>query len=273
VRLLLGPGAPWRASDESLRALRSHADRIGGGLHMHLLEARSQRDYAFRTFGESGVAHLERLGFLGPDLTAAHCVWPSPGDLERLAAHGVAVSHNLSSNLRLRSGLAPLPAMLEAGLTVGLGLDGLALNADDDFLSELRLVGSVHAEAGIDGWRLSAHQVLELASINGARATLGAGAPGVVEPGEPADLVLLDLRRAGGPARPGGPDPLLAVIIGGRVVLADGRFAEIDEDAVERALQRAVEEQVRSSTVDPRDALRSALRPYLLRHYAERSTS
>jgi cytosine/adenosine deaminase-related metal-dependent hydrolase len=257
-----------------LAALRDHAERTSTGVHMHLLETRHARDYGQRAFGETLVRHLDRLGFLGPHLTTAHCVWAEPEDLELLADRGVMVSHNLSSNLRLRSGRAPLRRMLEAGLAVGLGLDGMPLDGEPDLWSEMRLVQTVHAEPGVGGWMPAAEDLLELGSRNGHRVTLGGAAPDGIAAGQPADLVLLDLEAAGlaGPGAPSDPAAILGlarpkhvdtVLIGGRVVLRDGAFTEVDEAAVRRELESALEAW---RAAPPVDRLWE-LRPYLARYY------
>lgn len=106
---------------------------------MHLLETRYQRTYARQRWAISFPQHLDAIGALGPWLTLAHMVWVAPDDLPLLAERGVGVAHNPSSNLRLRSGIAPPRAMLTAGVQVGIGLDGQALNDDQDMLRELRL--------------------------------------------------------------------------------------------------------------------------------------
>ncbi len=278
ARILLGPGAPWRASDALLEAIRDYSRSTGAGIHMHLLETRHQREYGLRKYGRSLVKHLEQLDFLQPNLTVAHCVWATREDLACLARHGVMVSHNLSSNLRLRSGLAPLREMLQAGVTVGLGLDGLALNGDQDLWTEMRLVARIHSEPGVHGWSLPPNQLLRMAASNGAQATVGSGAPGSIEVDAPGDLVLLDLRAAAAPSRPSGPNPLGSVLslaspacvdtvlISGRVVLRAGHFTNIDEEKVATDVQRALSEWRAVEGELPK-----RLRKYLASHYRDLS--
>ena len=278
VRVLLGPGAPWRSSDAALQALRSAAEREELRLHMHLLESRHNRDHGLATFGESLVAHLDRLSWLDDRLTLAHGVWLSPADVDLLAAGGVRLSHNLDSNLRLRSGLAPLRAMLRAGLEVGLGLDSLAFDRGGDIWNTMRLALRLHAEPGVGGWAPSAGQLFRMAARHGALATLGAGDWGAIAPGAPADLVLVDLGAAGiRPELAGAPllDRLVAlagprcvdtVMVAGRVVLRHGQFTDVDERSVLRQAEEALLAYT-DAAAETAERLRP-LRPFLARFYA-----
>jgi cytosine/adenosine deaminase-related metal-dependent hydrolase len=164
---------------------------------MHVLETRYQREYARRRWGKSVVRHLDDLGALGPWLTVAHMVWVDPDDLGLLAERGVGIVHNPSSNLRLRSGIAPVAAMRGAGIAVGVGLDGHALDDDQDFLRELRLAWTLANRPGATSPSVSAKDVWVMGTTAGAAITFGpAGRLGSLREGSLADLVLLD-RGAG----------------------------------------------------------------------------
>ncbi|MDW8445001.1 MAG: amidohydrolase family protein [Acetobacteraceae bacterium] len=152
VSVQYGPAGPQWCSDALLAAIAEASARTGRRIHMHLLETRYQRDWADRTYPEAGgiVAHLERLGLLSPRLTLAHCVWARPDELERIAASGATIAVNTSSNLGLRSGIAPVAEMLRRGCRIALGIDGMAFDEDDDGLREMRLLWALHRGWGFD---------------------------------------------------------------------------------------------------------------------------
>src|SRR5712672_3230761 len=134
-----GPNGPQWCSDALLEAVADASSRTGRRVHMHLLETRYQRAFMDQAYPDGVVRHLDAIGLLSPRLTLAHCVWARPDELALLAERGVTIAVSNSSNLHLRSGVAPLPAMLVAGCRVAMGIDGKALDEDDDGLRELRL--------------------------------------------------------------------------------------------------------------------------------------
>jgi cytosine/adenosine deaminase-related metal-dependent hydrolase len=134
-----GPvGMEW-CSDQLLGEVAIRAGRSQRRIHMHLLESRYQRQWCDHHYPNGPVTRLAELGLLSPRLTLAHGTWLRPDESEILAAHGVTISVNTSSNLRLKSGIAPVHDMKTAGLRFAVGLDALALDDDDDMLRELRL--------------------------------------------------------------------------------------------------------------------------------------
>jgi cytosine/adenosine deaminase-related metal-dependent hydrolase len=158
---------------------------------MHLLETRYQRAWADAAHPDGVVKHRDTLGLLSPRLTLAHCVWARPHELELLAERGVTIAVNTSSNLHLHSGIAPLAAMVTAGCRVAFGIDGSALDDDDDALRELRLGHLLHVGNGFQV-AVSREPLLRAAFANGRRAVTNSDQGGAIRPGEPADLLLLD---------------------------------------------------------------------------------
>ena len=186
-----GPqGVQW-CSDALLEAIAEASARTGRRVHMHLLETRYQRAWADATYPDGVVKHLDRIGLLSPRLSLAHCVWAQPEELELLAARGVTIVNNNSSNLHLRSGLAPVAHMLAHGCRVALGVDGNALDEDDDALRETRLAHLLHAGTGFK-LAVRREQCLAMAFANGRLSVTNVDDGGVIAAGAPADLLLLD---------------------------------------------------------------------------------
>jgi cytosine/adenosine deaminase-related metal-dependent hydrolase len=206
---------------------------------MHLLETRYQRAWADSAYPEGIVRYLDRIGLLSPRLTLAHCTWARSEELALLAARGVTIAVNTGSNLGLRSGIAPLADMLRRGCRVALGLDGLALDEDDDALREMRLAHLLHAGTGfrIDVDRSA---MLRMAFVNGRRSVLNKDDGGALANGEPADVLLLDWAAVDDDCLRPDLDPLdllfaratarqiREVIVAGRSIVRDGRTTGID---------------------------------------------
>ena len=161
-----GPNGVQWCSDALLAAIAEASQRSGRRIHMHLLETRYQRAWADATHPAGVVKHLDALGLLSPRLTLAHCVWARPDELELLAERGVTIAVNTSSNLHLRSGIAPMALMFAAGCRVALGIDGSALDDDDDALRELRLSHLLHVGKGFE-IAVSRENILRAAFANG----------------------------------------------------------------------------------------------------------
>ena len=193
VDVQYGPtGLQW-CSDEMLRAVACDSARTGRRIHMHLLETQPQRQWLDQTYPQGGVAFLDGIGFLSPRLTLAHCVWARGPELDQIAGSGARIAVNNSSNLHLYSGRAPLADMQAAGVAVAMGLDGCALDEDDDGLRELRLFHLLGRRPGYSANEHMTHAAALRAACVTGRAALGLQDGGVLEVGMPADLLILDL--------------------------------------------------------------------------------
>lgn len=244
TRIQLAPANLHWCGDDALLALNEAARKHGVPMHMHLLETAYQKEYAFRRTGKTAVRHLHDLGVLGPHLTLGHGVWLTAEDADIAADSGTCICHNCSSNFRLRSGVAPLNLYEAKGMTVGIGLDEAGINEDRDMLQELRLVLRAHRTPGMDDAVPTCPQVLRMATEHGAKTTAFGQSIGRLDPGRFFDAVLIDYDRATYPYQD--PDiPILdalmqraktgavdAVFVDGRLVYADGRFTQVDRDAV-----------------------------------------
>ena len=190
-----GPQAVQWCSPDLLAAIAEASQRTGRRVHMHMLETRYQRAWADENHPDGIFHYLDGIGLLSPRLTLAHCAWARPDELELIAARGVTISVNTSSNLGLRSGIAPLAEMVRRGCRVALGLDGLALDEDDDALRELRLAHLLH---GGTGFRVDVDRaaMLTMMCCNGRRSVTNVDGGGALAAGKPADLLLLDWGRS-----------------------------------------------------------------------------
>ncbi len=218
-----------------LRAVSDLAERAGAMIHTHAAETLLELDMVKRETGHDEIAYLDSVGISGPGAALAHCVWV---DRQR-----TNVVHCPSSNLKLGSGIAPIPEMLAAGCHVGIGADGAPCNNRLDAFAEMRLAALIQKpRLGPDA--LPAAQVLELATLGGARA-LGLGAEiGSIEVGKCADLIVLDLE--GPHAQPEDADLISRivysactadvrhVIVDGRIVVRDGTLKTADVGEIRR---------------------------------------
>lgn len=259
-------GGQWCGDELIIRACE-WARRRGTRAQMHLLETRYQRIYAYKTWGVSFIRHLDDIGALGDWLTLAHMVWVEDEDIALLAERGVGVAHNISSNLRLRSGLAPIAEMLAAGVKVGIGLDGQALDDDQDFLRETRLAWTIGNRSGMAAADISAAKAWRMGASDAAQVTFGACVPlGRLEIGGLADLILLEWDAVAGkwahanyPSLELLPEFLLRrcqrdnvrhVMVGGKWLLRDGAHESVDIRDVEREIWERLDFQ--SAGASPR---------------------
>lgn len=278
VQVTMAPSNVHRCSDELLIALKELAGRHSTGIHIHLQETVYQKLYGYRAYGRTPLQHLHELGFLGPEVTCGHSVWATEEDLQIMAATGTNICHNASSNLRLKSGIAPMRQILAAGIKVAIGSDEAGLNDDKDLFQEMRLVLKLHRIPGIELDPPTACQVLEMATVNGAYASWFGDRIGTLEPGKRADLVLVDLRNIEEPyLDPEVPlvDALVhrgrgidvdTVLVDGEVVLRDGQLTRVDKDDLYRELKDALDRPLTATEMERRELARLA-EPYLRRFY------
>ncbi|HXF95216.1 MAG TPA: amidohydrolase family protein, partial [Gemmatimonadales bacterium] len=230
-----------------LRAVSDLAERRGAVIHTHAAETPLELQLVKRETGHDEIAYLDSVGISGPRAVLAHCVWVDREAIGRLARQGTNVAHCPSSNLKLGSGTAPVPEMLAAGCRVALGADGAPCNNRLDAFEEMRLAALIQ-KPRLGPEALPAAQVLELATLGGARALGLEGEVGSIEVGKRADLVALDL--SGPHGQPADADPasrivyaaraadVRHVLVDGRIVVQDGRLKTADLDEIRRQANR-----------------------------------
>jgi 5-methylthioadenosine/S-adenosylhomocysteine deaminase len=195
ISFTLSPHAPYTVSDKTLRRLALLSRNLGFPVHMHLLETEWEIKQSLQQHDLHPMMRLEEAGLLNQNLQAVHMTQISTEDIDRLAAVGAHVVHCPQSNLKLASGICPLSSLLEAGVNVALGTDGAASNNDLDLLGEARTAALLAKGISGDARSVDAYQVLDMMTINGARALGQGDRLGTLEPGKQADLCAVDLRQ------------------------------------------------------------------------------
>lgn len=246
VRISVAPCSPFSVTSDEMRRTAEFARERGLRMHTHLAETKDEENFCLETFGDRPVAYLDRLGWMADNAWFAHAVHLSDEEIERMGRAGVAVAHCPTSNMRLGSGIAPVKKLLEAGVDVGIAVDGSASNDSGNMLMEIRnamLLSRLRSEAE---W-LSARDVLWMATAGGAR-TLGRDDIGSLEAGKRADLALFDMRGleyAGGLS-----DPVAALVFGVRMspvtrLIVEGRtLIENGDSGIDEAALAAQQEEV-----------------------------
>ncbi|RMF99667.1 MAG: amidohydrolase [Nitrospirae bacterium] len=191
----VAPHAPYTCSPETYKKAVALAGRYGLTVHTHLSETRWEVEEIKNRYGKTPIEHLDSHGLLAENTLAAHVVWPTDKEIEILAKRGVSVSHCIESNLKLASGIAPVPGMLKGGVRVTFGTDGAASNNNLDIIEEMSTAAKVHKASTGDPTVLDAKTVLYMATRWGAEALGFGDSLGSLEKGKLADMVLIDLRK------------------------------------------------------------------------------
>lgn len=189
----LAPHAPYTVSKEHLQEVAALANSLDVPILIHVAESPQESETLQKEHGLSPVAYLDSIGFWSQRVSAAHMVQVKVDEMRILKQHNVGVVHNAQSNMKLASGIAPIPQYIEHGIRVGLGTDSAASNNDQDMFDEMRSVALLHKIATLNATTMNASQTLELATIGGARALHLEDQIGSLEKGKLADLIVLAL--------------------------------------------------------------------------------
>ncbi len=191
----LFPHSLYTCSPGLLRKCKEIADRHGLPMIIHVAETKSEVEEISKKYGKTPVNYMESLGLLSPSLIACHCVWLTEAEMDLLARRGVKVVHNPESNMKLASGVAPVPDLLARGVTVGLGTDGCASNNNLDLFQEMDSAAKLHKVHRLDPTVMPSEVVLEMATVGGAKVLGLEKEIGTLEVGKKADIIILDLNR------------------------------------------------------------------------------
>ena len=244
------PHAVYTCSPEFLMDTKRLSDKYGVPLIIHLSESESEVKEVKKKYGKSPVCLLDSIGFLGKNLIADHCVCLTEDEMDILKEHGVKVAHNPESNMKLASGVAPIPELMSRGIAVGLGTDGCASNNNLDMFQEMDTAAKIHKVYRRDPTVMNAKEVVEMATIGSARVLGLNDKVGTLEVGKKADLIIIDMDKPH--LTPlyniyshlvyavNGADVTTA-IINGKLVMKDRRLLTIDEhEVMERVRQIAL---------------------------------
>jgi 5-methylthioadenosine/S-adenosylhomocysteine deaminase len=259
VQVGVAPCMIWTVDAESYRKVRALADEEKVLVTTHLAETDFEIEQSDRLYGKTDTELMSDIGFFGPDVLAVHCVQCGGSDIALLKRHDVKVSHNPCSNLYLASGCPPIPEMLAAGLTVGLGSDGPASNNNHSLIQAMKFAALLQKGVHRDATIMTAEKVMEMATIDGARAVGLEAEIGSIEAGKKADIAIVD---TGSPFMTPIHNPVSAlvysalgnevwgVMIDGRFVMRDGVVLTVDEHGVRCAAQSAADALAKRADID-----------------------
>jgi 5-methylthioadenosine/S-adenosylhomocysteine deaminase len=259
INIAVEPHSLFTCGEELLRKANDLALKKGVPLILHLAETKEEVNEIEKRFGKRPVQHLKDLGLLGSHLIVDHCVHINKSEIELLAENNVCIVHNPESNMKLASGIAPVPDMKAKGITVGLGTDGCASNNNLDLFGEMDMAAKLHKVNNLDPTVMNAQTLVEMATIDGAKVLGLEKITGSLEVGKRADLIVIDTNKphlvpmynpyshlvyaASG-------HDVTHSIIDGNIVMDDRRLLTLDvEDIIERSKEKShkVKEWVKRS--------------------------
>jgi len=241
IHVWFGPRTPGGVTLELYREMSEYARQREMGITMHLAEVEADQRFLQEKYALSPVLFAESVGLLGPKSVLVHMVWLNEQDIAKLAETGTSVSHNPSSNSKLASGVCKVPGMLARGVNVALGCDGGPSNNDYDLIREMKLAAVIHKAIANDPLLMPAETVLEMATINGARALGLEHEIGSLEVGKKADFALLDFNRLHTTPSPNPVSTLVyaatggevdTVVVDGQIVVEQGQLLTMDEEEI-----------------------------------------
>lgn len=246
IRVMLGPHAPYTCPPEYLKKVRDASEKYGIPIHIHLAETKGEVETCIEKFGITPIALMNQIGLFDRPTLAAHCVHVNEEDILIMAEKHVCVAHNPGSNLKLASGIAPVPKMRSAGITVGLGTDGASSNNKLDMFAEMRLAALIHKAATLDPFAVKADEAMQMGTVDGAKC-LGYDDLGALDEGKLADIILID--RSGYHWKPrfnsislavytGNSMDVDTVIVNGRLLMRGKELLTIDKEQLDFETER-----------------------------------
>ena len=246
TRIALAPGIIWDVTEDGFKEIRRVADQYKLPITMHTLETEDDNNFTLSKYGMKLMPYLDKIGLLGPDFIAVHCVDMDDTDFELFRHHGIKVCHCPMANMILASGIAPIKRMVEEGICVSIGVDGASSNDTQNTLDGVRMASLLQKAASRDPEAVPAAKALEIGTLGGAEALGMQDKIGSIEVGKKADFVLFDAARIHtAPTH----DPICAivyngnasnidtVVVNGKVQIKNGEFCHLDEKAIVAKVQ------------------------------------
>ena len=251
VQIAAAPHAPYTCSPETIKEGLKMCQKYGIGVHTHISETRDEIAIIKEKYNKTPVEYFRDLGMFDYPTLAAHCVWVDEKDMEIMVRYRVSVAHNPQSNMKLASGAAPVAKMVEHGLNVGIGTDGPSSNNDLDMWDEMRTASLLQKLVNYNPCALPAYQILQMATVNGAKALGLEGKTGVIKKDAWADIILVNV--AGVHLNPhndiianlvycGKAADVDTVIVNGRILVRNHQLLGVDVEALCKEAGKRVEE-------------------------------
>lgn len=243
------PHAIYTCSTNYIKAIRDAAMKYNAPIHIHVDETRVEHEDSIKNYGKTPTRYLYDLGVFDLKTIAAHCVWVTNEDIALLKEKGVSMVHNPASNLKLASGVAPVPSAIQQGVNVMLGTDGASSNNNLNLFEEINLAAFIHKGTALDPLLISASEALRMATVNGAIG-LGRKDLGVIQPGNKADLILIDLEK---PHFKPLHNPVSALaysvqgadvyltMVDGHILYRNGQYETLDKERIYYHIQKIVD--------------------------------
>ena len=246
IKVFVEIHSTYMFNERTLTNAAALAKQLNTGIHIHLLETTTEVESSKRDYGMTSVEICKKTGVLDVPVLAAHCVHLTDSDLEIMKAMGVSVCHNPTSNLKLGSGIARVPKMLEMGINVCLGTDGAASNNNLNMFEEMNLAALIHKGVAMNPQLMNAKDVLKMGTCNGAKA-LGFEDSGLIKEGMKGDIILIDTDKPHFYPKNNDISAIIysaqasdvdTVIVDGNVLMQNRIFRNIDEEKIKFEVDR-----------------------------------
>ena len=252
IKVFFGPHSPYTASEELLIKVRELADEYKMGIHIHVSETEKEINDVSEEKGLRPFEYLDKIGFLGPDVVAAHCVWLSDEEIEIIKKNNVKVSHNPCSNMKLASGISPVSKLIENDICVSIGTDGASSNNNLDLIEELKTASLLQKVSTLDPKVLNSDESVAMGTIKGAEALALDDEIGSIEVGKKADIILIDTNSANMvPDSSSLSSNIIysangsnvdTTICNGKVLMENKKLVVLDEEEIYRKARQAIKE-------------------------------
>ena len=249
IKVMFGPHAPYTCPPEFLKKVAAAAQRLGAEVHIHMNETKAEIEQITKQYGKRPFEYVEDTGLFESPTLAAHCVHLSDDEIAIIKKHHIRVAHNPGSNMKLASGIAPVPRLLKEGVTVALGTDGTSSNNNLDMLQEVQLAALLHKVNEYDPLAVPAFEALKMGTEYGAKA-VGLDGIGRLEAGVKADIVLVSMKGAAWVPRfnevsllvySGSAADVDTVICDGKVLMQHREILTLDEEKIKYEAQKCAE--------------------------------